>query len=139
MWNHEESIETTARPERIWKLFSDVAGWKKWNAGIENIELHGEFTKGSTFFMQPPGTDGFTSTLVDIRENECFTDETLIGNTKVLVHHRIMSLPSGKSKITYSTEITGPDAEEFGPMVTGDFPDVLKSLKELAEKSEQSA
>jgi hypothetical protein len=136
MWSHEESIETTASPERIWKLFSDVAGWKKWNAGIENIELHGIFTKGSTFFMQPPGDEGFMSTLVDVQENEGFTDETVIGETKVLVHHKITPLSSGKTRITYSTEITGSAAEEFGPMVTGDFPDVLKSLKGLAEKSE---
>jgi len=136
MWNHEESIETTATLERIWKLFTDVAGWKKWNAGIENIELHGEFTKGATFFMRPPGDAGFTSTLVDVKENREFTDETVIGDTKVLVHHRITPLSSGKTRSTYSTEITGSEAEEFGPMVRGDFPDVLKSLKGLAEKSE---
>ncbi len=136
MWTHEESIETTATPERIWKFFSDVAGWKKWNAGIENIELHGAFTKGSTFFMQPPGDEGFASTIVDVRENEGFTDETLIGDTKVLVHHRITPLSSGKTRITYSTEITGSAAEELGSMVTGDFSEVLMALKGLAEKSE---
>jgi hypothetical protein len=86
--------------------------------------------------MQPPGDEGFTSTLVDVKENREFTDETVIGDTKVLVHHRITPLSSGKTRITYSTEITGSAAEEFGPMVTGDFPDVLESLKGLAEKSE---
>ncbi len=40
MWTHEESIETTATPEQIWRLFSDVVGWKKWNSGIQNIELY---------------------------------------------------------------------------------------------------
>jgi hypothetical protein len=135
MWIHEESIETTAPPERIWALFSNVAGWKDWNAGIEQIQLHGAFAKGSTFFMQPPGEEGFTSTLVDVKENDSFTDETVVGETRVLVHHKIMRLPSGNTRITYSTEISGPAEEEFGPMVTGDFADVLRALKVLAEKA----
>jgi len=60
----------------------------------------------------------------------------VIGDTKVLVHHKITPLSSGKTRITYSTEITGSAAEEFGPMVTGDFPDVLQALKNLAEEPE---
>ena len=41
MWTHEESIETSASPATVWKLFADVARWKDWNAGIEAIEMHG--------------------------------------------------------------------------------------------------
>lgn len=135
MWTHEESIETTATPARIWALFSDVAGWKRWNAGIERIEIHGSFANGTTFSMQPPGEEAFLSTLIMVQENVGFTDETVIDGTRVLVHHRIVPLPSGNARIVYSTEISGPSASDFGPMVTGDFPDVLKALKVLAEKS----
>ncbi len=133
MWTHEESIDTTATPARIWKLFSDVAGWKKWNAGIENIEIHGPFAKGTTFSMQPPGADAFMSTLIDVKENEVFSDETIIDQTRVTVYHRIVPAASGHNRIVYSTEITGPSAAEFGPMVTGDFQTVLMALKTLAE------
>ena len=133
MWTHEESIETTATPAQIWKLFSDVVGWKKWNAGIENIEIHGPFAKGTTFSMQPPGGDAFTSTLIDVKENEAFTDETVLDETHVVVHHKIVPLASGHNRIIYSTVITGPAEAEFGPMVTGDFQAVLIALKNLAE------
>ena len=30
MWTNEQSIETTALPEAIWRLWSDVAGWTEW-------------------------------------------------------------------------------------------------------------
>lgn len=133
MWTHEESIETTASPLRIWALFSDIPGWKAWNAGIENIDMHGPFAKGTRFSMQPPGQDAFESTLIDVSENQGFTDETVIDGTRVVVHHRLESLADGRTKITYSTEITGPHAQTFGPMVTADFPDVLRALKALAE------
>ena len=133
MWTHEDSIETTAPPECIWALFADVAGWKRWNDGIAHIEIHGAFVNGTRFTMQPPGEDAFTSTLVDVRVNEGFTDETVIDGTRVLVHHRIEPQPGGRVRITYGTEITGPGAAEFGPAITADFPDVLQALKRLAE------
>lgn len=133
MWTREASIETTATPAQIWAFFSDVAGWKAWNVGIEKIEIHGPFAKGTTFTMQPPGEEAFTSALTEVVENEGFTDETVIGGTRVLVHHKISLLPSSRVKIIYSTEITGPAAEVIGPMVTSDFPEVLSALKSLAE------
>ncbi|MGN6669199.1 MAG: hypothetical protein ACTHKH_19845 [Trinickia sp.] len=39
------------------------------------------------------------------------------------------------TRVTYGTEITGPNAPEFRPLVTGDFGDVLAALKRLAEAS----
>lgn len=70
MWIHEESIETTASPARVWELLANVEKWGDWNAGIERIELHGPFANGTQFTMQPPGQDPFISTLVDVRPNE---------------------------------------------------------------------
>jgi hypothetical protein len=118
----------------VWELFADVARWKDWNAGIETIQLHGPFEVGTTFTMQPPGQDAINSTLIEVRPNEEFTDETIADETRVVVSHKLVSLPSGKTKIIYSTEITGPGAAEIGPMVTSDFADVLANLKRLAEQ-----
>ncbi|PFH11407.1 polyketide cyclase/dehydrase/lipid transport protein [Collimonas sp. PA-H2] len=135
MWTHEESIETSAAPSRVWALFADVARWKDWNAGIESIELHGPFVTGASFTMRPPGQDALTSTLIEVKSNESFIDETVVDETRVLVSHRLVLLPSGRTRIIYNTEISGPDADEIGPMVTNDFPDVLAALKKLAEQS----
>jgi uncharacterized protein YndB with AHSA1/START domain len=134
MWTHEESIETSATPARVWKFFADVAQWKNWNAGIETIQIHGPFKAGTTFTMRPPGQDAINSTLIEVKPNENFTDETLVDETRVVVSHKLQPLASGNTKIIYSTEITGPGAEELGPMITSDFADVLASLKRLAEQ-----
>ena len=134
MWTHEESIEIRATPARVWELFADVPGWKAWNGGIDRIQLHGAFATGSTFTMQPPGADAFVSTLIEVREHEGFTDETVIDDTCVIVEHRIHPMASGEVRVTYSTRITGPSAEAFGPMVTGDFGEVLRGLKAVAER-----
>jgi hypothetical protein len=134
MWTHQESIDTSAAPARIWSLFQDVQGWKDWNPGIEQIALHGEFVEGGSFSMQPPGSEPFLSTLVQVQENRGFTDVTEIAETRVVVRHEIAALPSGGCRVTYATEITGPQAAEFGPLVTEDFPQVLAGLKRVAEQ-----
>ncbi|BBQ03603.1 hypothetical protein BSFA1_87310 (plasmid) [Burkholderia sp. SFA1] len=134
MWIHEDSIETTASPARLWELLADVERWGDWNAGIERIELHGPFASGTRFTMQPPGQEAFISTLLDVRPNEGFLDETIVDGTRVLVDHQLISLQSGCTKIVYRTEITGPNASVFGPIVTSDFPDVLAALKRWAER-----
>jgi carbon monoxide dehydrogenase subunit G len=137
-WTHEESIEAAAPPEQIWKLFSDVEGWKNWNPGIDKIEMHGPFAVGTSFTMQPPGSDAFVSTLIEVRKNERFTDETIVDGTRVEVRHEIQPLDGGRSRIVYSTTITGPAAEEIGPFVTGDFSSVLQSLKRVSESAVQT-
>jgi hypothetical protein len=134
MWTHEEAIETSATPAQVWKLFADVARWKDWNAGIESIQIHGPFEPGTTFTMQPPGQEAIDSILLVVKPDEGFTDETVVDKTRVLVSHKLVPLASGKTRIIYSTEITGPDAAELGPMVTSDFADVLMRLKRLAEQ-----
>ena len=133
MWSTEYQRDIKATPETIWRLFSDVAGWKSWNAGIELIELHGPFKTGTTFTMQPPGQDAFISTLIDVRPNELFIDETKLGDIRVVVEHRIEPIASNQVVVRYRITVEGPDAAEVGAAVSADFPDVLSALSQRAE------
>jgi len=128
VWRTEYSIEASVAPEKIWALFRDVAGWKRWNSGIESIELEGPFATGTWFTMKPPGQDRLRSRLLDVRENECFVDETRVGDLCVVVAHRLVRLAAERTRIIYAVEATGPGAAEIGPMVAADFPEVLASL-----------
>jgi hypothetical protein len=71
--------------------------------------------------------------LIDVRENECFVDETRIGDLVIEVAHRIEPLAPSRTRITYAVEARGPGAAEIGPMVSADFPDVLAALVKAAE------
>lgn len=133
MWSHEASIDTRATPAHVWRLFADVPGWKRWNPGIERIELHGPFADGTLFTMQPPDMEAFTSTLFAVQEEQGFGDETLFEGHRVRVHHLLRALPDGGTRVLYRTEIEGPEAALIGPLVCGDFPAVLAALKHLAE------
>jgi hypothetical protein len=132
-WRGEYGIETSATADIIWHIFRDVPGWKTWNAGIEHLEIDGPFSTGTWFTMKPPGEDTLRSKLVEVRENECFVDETRIGDLVVTVAHRIEILGAGRTRITYAVEAFGSDAAEIGPAVASDFPQVLAALAKLAE------
>jgi hypothetical protein len=135
----EHSIDANARPETVWALFRDVGGWKTWNAGVISSELDGPFVTGAWFTMTPAGGDALRSQLLDVRENECFVDETRVGDLVVIVHHRLTPLGAGRTRISYSLSAEGPGASEIGPMIAADFPDVLASLKARAEGTESRA
>ncbi|HTB79760.1 MAG TPA: SRPBCC family protein [Opitutaceae bacterium] len=132
-WCCEYSIETSVSPEAIWRIFSDVPGWKKWNAGIEQIEMRGPFAVGTEFLMTPPGQEPLLTRLIEVRENEAFVDETRVGELVVIVAHRIDRLGSQRTRVTYAVEAIGSGCNEVGPAVSSDFPEVLKSLVKLAE------
>jgi uncharacterized protein YndB with AHSA1/START domain len=133
MWQCEHSIETKAPAERVWALFSDVAGWPRWIAGLDHAEMKGPFEAGSTFVMTPKGQGPVTSRLTEVKKNETFVDESRMGETVIRVVHRIQAIAPGRTRVSYCPEVSGPSAEEIGKAISADFPDVLKALAALAE------
>jgi uncharacterized protein YndB with AHSA1/START domain len=133
MWTDTTSIVTTASPQALWRLFEDVAGWTRWNAGMARIALQGPFATGSRLEMQPPGTEDFTRTLRDVRPTG-FVDETVLDDTRFVVSHELQALPAGGTRVVYAIRVEGPEAATLGPLVTAGFPEVLAALKALAER-----
>jgi hypothetical protein len=137
MWANEQGVETTAAPEQIWRLWADVAGWPEWNADIERIELIGPFAAGSTILMTPTGEEPAELRIKEAVEPELFVDEVDFGEIVVQTNHRVNRLDTGRARVTYRMEITGPAADTLGPQVgpeiSGDFPQTLAGLVARAE------
>jgi Polyketide cyclase / dehydrase and lipid transport len=137
MWTTEHSIETSAAPEAIWRLWADVPGWPAWNGDIERIELHGPFAAGSRIVMTPVGDDPIELRIAEAVEPELFVDEADIGEIIVRTIHRIEPLNTERARVIYRMEITGPAADtlgpEIGPQISADFPQTLAALAERAE------
>lgn len=115
MWTSEQSIETTASPEAIWRLWSDVAGWPEWNADIEHIEISGPFAAGSTISMTPVGQDPVELRIAEAVKPDLFVDEAEVANVVVRTVHRVERLDGDRNRIVYRMEINGPAADDVGP------------------------
>jgi uncharacterized protein YndB with AHSA1/START domain len=138
MWEYEQSVETNAAPEALWRHWSSMAEWPQWNAGIEKIDIDGPFAVGTVFTMTPPGDDPIRMCLTEVVPGKLFTDEMDAGDFVVRTVHRLEPTVTGKTRVIYRTEITGPAADQVGPQlgpaITADFPDVLAALVQLAER-----
>ena len=136
-WEKSYEHVSNFTPQQIWTVFADSSNWKVWNSGVKSIQIEGEFVTGSWFSMELPDGNIIRSQLIDVSERKHFIDESWIGETMVKVAHRIESLQSGLSQITYIISTHGPDAQAFGEGISADFPNVLAGLEKYL--SEQKA
>ncbi len=136
MWEYQHSIETTAAPEAIWRLWADVDNWGAWNAEIEKIEIDGPFAPGAQITMTPPGEDPILLRVAEAVEGELFVDEARFGGLVLRTAHRIEPADGGRIRVVYRMEITGDGADEAGPQIgpgiTADWPETMASLARLA-------
>lgn len=136
MWEYEHSIETSATPEAIWRLWADVENWGTWNAEIEKIEMNGPFAAGTQITMTPPGDDPVLLRIAEAVEDELFIDEARFNGLLLRTTHRIDRIDQSRIRVVYRMEITGTGADEAGPQIgpgiTADWPETMASLAELA-------
>jgi len=136
MWEYENAIETSAAPEAIWRLWSDVDSWGTWNAEIEKIEINGPFAAGTQILMTPPADDPIPLVIAEAVENEFFVDEARFGDLLLRTTHRIDAIGHDRTRVVYRMEITGSGADEAGPQIgpgiTADWPETMAALVKMA-------
>lgn len=136
MWEYENSIETSATPEAIWRLWADVENWGAWNAEIEKIEISGPFAAGTQIAMTPPGDDPILLLIAEAVQDELFVDEARFNGLLLRTTHRIDRIDQDRIRVVYRLEITGSGADEAGPQIgpgiTADWPDTMTALARMA-------
>ncbi|MFI5709999.1 SRPBCC family protein [Kribbella sp. NPDC051620] len=129
MWVHEHTADTAVSRDLIWQTLADIDGWTAWDTSMEAIELDGPFAVGSRVRMTPAGQDPIESTIVEITEGERYADETTFNGATLRFSHTLSTPAEGTTRIVHRLEITGtPDADQFGPMITEDFPEAMTAL-----------
>jgi hypothetical protein len=132
MWTTEYTIETAASPDAFWRAWADVARWSEWNADIKWVQLNGPFAVGSIITMTPQDQQPVQLRLAEVVDGERFVDEADVAGTLVRTLHRIDTVDSGRARVTYRLEASGPGADQIGPAISSDFGDTLTSLVEYA-------
>jgi len=129
-WTH--TVTTSASPEQVWPLYTDVR-WLEWDSGLEGVTLDGPFAVGSSGTLRVEGQPPLKWVLTKVLENALFTDVTDIPGVATLTFvHRIEPHDLG-SVVTHEVRIDGPAAAQLGPMVTSDTPEAMAALVRIAE------
>jgi uncharacterized protein YndB with AHSA1/START domain len=137
MWVHEHIGQTTASPEAVWRVLSDLDSWASWDTSMEWVRLQDPFGVGARVVMKPIGQDPITSTIVEAAPNRVYADETELGEVTLRFSHTLEPLTAGGTRVVHRLEISGPAADrvgpELGPAITEDFPEAMAALLARAE------
>jgi len=52
---YQTSITIDVPIEIVWGIVSDIASWPSWNSDVENVDLHGPVTPGTSFKWKAGG------------------------------------------------------------------------------------
>ena len=138
IYKYTHSLETEAKMERIWGLYSNVDSWPGWDKTLEKVTLDGAFLGGSEGRIKLVNQDWINYKLVEVNPLMGFSNETKVPSTDAVIcfGHTITRMPSGKTKITHSVSIDGKDSDkigkEFGPFLTSRIPETMENLAVLA-------
>ena len=130
-------VDTTASPEAVWRLYSDVATWPAWDDAVERVALDGPFEPGAVGTFKLHGQDPLEFRLVEVQPLRGFMDETSIPGGVVRFRHTIATLDDGRLRLTHAVEIEAPAAvaEQIGALITAGVPETMTRLAALAQEA----
>ena len=103
-------------------------------AALSGRTLAGAAVRDS--MITPPDDEAITLTVVEVAPGRSFTDRFTDGGVVVDTLHHVDTIGTGRTRVVYRTQITGPAADEVGPAmgpeITADFPEVVAALIERA-------
>ena len=131
------SVESTAAPEKVWRIWSDMSTWGQWNPNVTTMDWQGGFMSGTAGVMNTPAGQHHKMQLVDVQPGRSFALLTsVVPGTRFRFNCRIEPA-NGKTKISQTVEVGGPLGPVMGgmlgPQVSKDFITLLQNLARKAE------
>jgi uncharacterized protein YndB with AHSA1/START domain len=143
MADNQRSVETSASPAAVWKIWSDTSTWAEWNPDVQSMTLNGPFAAGTSGTMKTKqGTRQVQ--LTEVVPGRSFRLETtVIPLTRFAFECEVVAGPGGKTTISQAIRVGGPlgglVGGMMGPQIANTFPALLQGLARKAEGSEGRA
>jgi hypothetical protein len=137
MAEYGTSVETTASPDRVWRIWSDMSTWGDWNPNVSTMDWQGAFAQDTEGVMNSRASQHHKMKLVEVQPSRFFALETsVVPGTRFRFNCRVE--PSGgKTKISQTVEVKGPLGpvlhRMLGPQVSKEFGTLLANRAKRAE------
>ena len=132
-WN---TVETSASPEKIWTIWTDVSQWKTWDTGLKDALMSDPFKLGAKGTIVSLEGRKSKFKVVEYEEGLSYTIKTKLPLGSLYVK-RTLSTQSGKTIFTHEVWFKGLTgglfAKRFGPKFRKMLPEVMLKIKQLAE------
>lgn len=133
------SVETSAAPDRVWRIWSDMSTWGRWNPNVATMDWTGGFSSGTTGVMNTRAGQHHNMQLVDVEPGRSFALETsVVPGTRFRFNCRVEPA-GGKTGISQTVTVQGPlggiMGGILGPQVSKEFGTLLANLAREAEAS----
>jgi uncharacterized protein YndB with AHSA1/START domain len=126
-FEHTRTVSTSAPPTAVWALWSDPGTWSAWDPAVEEVRIDGSFETGAVGTMTLRGGIEVPVTLEAVEPGSRYVDVLTMGDLTIRIDHLVRATDGG-AEVTVSTVITGPGAEDVGPMVIADAPTAMSAL-----------
>jgi Polyketide cyclase / dehydrase and lipid transport len=131
------SIDTTASHDRVWKLWTDVSTWSKWDGGLKSASLEGQFGVGAIGKIVPLRGSIVPFSVTAHTPNTSSAFVTKLPFAKLNIERSLVNLPSNGTRFTHTVTFTGPLREVWGFILGRGFrrelPLTMAKLAALAE------
>ena len=137
MAEYGTSVETSASPDKVWKIWSDMSTWGDWNPNVSTMDWQGGFQSGTTGVMNTRAGQHHRMKLVDVVPGRSFALETsVVPGTTFRFNCRIEPA-GGTTKVGQWVEVKGllgpVMGGMLGPQVSKEFGTLLTNLARRAE------
>lgn len=130
------SLETSASPEYIWAIWTNVPNWKAWDTGLRDASIEGDFKLNSKGVITSLEGRKSKFKVVEYSEGQFYTYKTKLPLGSLYVK-RYLTVKEGKTIFTHEVWFKGLTggifAKAFGEKFRTMLPDVLAQIKEIAE------
>lgn len=130
-------MDSTASPDTVWRVWSDVDHWPEWNPDMVESHLHGPLAAGTTGMIHTHSGGKHDVVVTHYEEGRSFELESgAMPGMRLGIRATIAPGGSG-THMTQAFEARGPLGAVMGPMMGGQilktFGRVLAGLKEKVE------
>lgn len=137
MGTYQRSRTSSASPDRVWSIWSDVSTWPDWNPDVREISLTGPFLTGTTGSMTT-GAGTHTIRLDNVDPGRGFDFVTTPIPATTFRFHCDVSPDGTGSTIRQGVMMSGLLAPVIGPLmgnrIAASFDPILEGLAREAER-----
>lgn len=131
--NFSYTLQTTAKKEVFWSVWTDVKNWHTWDTPLREAQLEGTFQQGGKGTLITKQGQRSSFTITDYKPMQSYTFTTQLPGTTLTVRRYF----SSESTFTHQVTFSGPLGFLFAALLGRGFmkalPPVMENLKRIAE------